>query len=130
GVLHVGDVTGQEHGRRPCCAMVDGAREVNVGYPYTGETRPREVHGAVAVSARTVRLDRRLIVKFSEKIRRRRSARDNRGPKKPFAVETGRAVLSHRVIESGYALVAERLSCARRVARTFRSHTHSAILVP
>src|SRR5262245_54380066 len=38
GVLYVGDVGGQQHRLRPCCTMVDGTRDVDVGYPGTRET--------------------------------------------------------------------------------------------
>ena len=70
GVLHVGDVIGQEPRCRPRCAMVDGAGDIDVGCSETRETRPREVHVPVAGTTRTVRFDRRFVVKFSEQIRR------------------------------------------------------------
>src|SRR5207249_220994 len=120
----------QEHGCRPGYAMVDRAREVDVRSPATRETGPRKVHVGVAGAARAVGLDSRLVVKFSEQIRRRRSLCDNRGAEKLFAIGKCWAVLAHRVIESGHPLVTECFLGARRVARALRSHKHSAMAVP
>ena len=82
------------------------------------EARPREVDVAVALAAGAVDLERRLIVEFSQQVRRRRAFRDVDRGLELLAVLHCRAVLAVGVLVRPDPHVAERLGRAFRIART------------
>ena len=120
----------QVHRVGPRCAVIGRADKVDVRYLAAGEPSPREIGGAIATPPGAIGLDRGLVVKDAEQVRRRRTFADDHRAEETLAVLERIAVFAGGVVESRDPDVAEGLRGTGRIAGALGAHEDSPMTVP